>query len=192
MDKASCCVTGSMQDLWPKYHFFESGCQWTIVWTCVLIDSSRWKPKLPMAWMPDRRPKFGVLTTMSCHCIAKILLNAKLNPGVGNHLVITYAHLSPEPGRQDCVISLEKGVKPVNTTSTERRLVRKQKFSALYVPPPGFKPFTSLSQMWCTLKYPWICHWMISNISVISNFEEVVGQCNCQYSLPLNRVYAFW
>ena len=50
----------------------------------------------------------------------------------GNFLCI------PEPGRPGCVISLEKGVKPVDATSAEKKLVRKLSFP-LYTPPPGFK-----------------------------------------------------
>ena len=39
---------------------------------------------------------------------------------------------TPEPGRPGCVISIEKGVKPVNATSAEKRLGRKRSFP-LYI-----------------------------------------------------------
>ena len=39
---------------------------------------------------------------------------------------------TPEPGRPGCIISIEKGVKPVDATRAEKRLVRKWSFS-LYI-----------------------------------------------------------
>ena len=39
---------------------------------------------------------------------------------------------TPEPGRPGCVISIQKGAKPVDTTSQEKRLVRKWSFP-LYI-----------------------------------------------------------
>ena len=47
-----------------------------------------------------------------------------LNPGVGNHPVITYAHLNQVYNLPGCILSIEKGVKPGNDTIKERRLVR--------------------------------------------------------------------
>ena len=40
---------------------------------------------------------------------------------------------TPEPDRPGCIISIQKGMKTVNTTSTEKRLVRKPSF-LLYKP----------------------------------------------------------
>ena len=43
-----------------------------------------------------------------------------------------YYLCAPEPGRLGCVISIQKGVKTVNATRAEKRLVRKQSF-LLYI-----------------------------------------------------------
>ena len=52
-----------------------------------------------------------------------------LNPGVGNRPVISYAHLSQV---DRFVMSIGKGVKPVNATSAEKKLLRKRSFP-LYI-----------------------------------------------------------
>ena len=59
-----------------------------------------------------------------------------LKPGVGNP-VITYAH--PEPGRPDCIISMEIGVNGDAYPVAISQKVAKKLPVSFYSPMPGFK-----------------------------------------------------
>ena len=50
---------------------------------------------------------------------SSVILKARCWEPPGHYLC------TPEPGTPGCVISIEKGVKPANATSAERRLERK-------------------------------------------------------------------
>ena len=66
------------------------------------------------------------LLTRNAFHFALLALNAGVGNRPGHYLCTT------EQGKPGCVISIEQGVKPVDATSAEKKLVRKRSFP-LYI-----------------------------------------------------------